>query len=713
MDACMGDGNDGRRTTWPERLAWLSIPLFLAATVVMHRARAESVFESPVLLTELNTLFCGAVSLLIVYLAGRTYLLSGSWSVRLLGNGALIFGVTYLLAGPLMRDLSVAVTVQHSGVFLAGFFFLLSAVSAITRRPGESASTLRARDLALSYLGALILTGVLLWGAYAKVIPDFFVIGAGTTSLRQVVLWSTVAEFLLAALCLRLLYRSSPVCFYRWYPLGLALVGLGMLALALESSPGTPMSWLGRSGQYLGGLSMLFAVLCLSRESWRIPLERALHESEDRYRTLFELTPDLMILQKAGRIELINSAGARMLGGICPDEFIGKSVTDLVHPDDRESVKQRMAGLMDQASCAPRIEERLIRLDGETIYVEACAVGVTFGGERRVLVTAHDITARRHAENALGESQDRYRQVVENTTAIILRVDLDARITFANERALEFFGYPEDELIGKRAAGTITPERESTGRNLGQMVDEIATNPDRFQSNVNENMRKNGERIWVEWTNSGICDSEGRVREFLAVGIDVTERVLAELRAREAEAQVEAHKLDFYRRTILAATGGKLVITESDEIDRIAGRSNVQWNLTAAEQLRQIRAEVVEIAESAGMDSSGVHRLLTCVGEAASNAIKHAGAGTVSLHRSDGSLIIRVEDRGSGIDALNLPDVALTPGFTTAETGGLGYKMMIAAADKVYLATGSEGTTVAAELRLQPDGTLPLDPAWP
>lgn len=97
---------------------------------------------------------------------------------------------------------------------------------------------------------------------------------------------------------------------------------------------------------------------------------------------------------------------------------------------------------------------------------------------------------------------------------------------------------------------------------------------------------------------------------------------------------------------------------------------------------------------------------MTCVGEATSNAIKHAGGGTVTLHRLGCRLLVKVNDSGPGIDALNLPDVALTIGYTTAGTGGLGYKMMIAAADKVYLATGPEGTTVAAELTLHAEAPL-------
>ncbi len=129
---------------------------------------------------------------------------------------------------------------------------------------------------------------------------------------------------------------------------------------------------------------------------------------------------------------------------------------------------------------------------------------------------------------ALRKSEKLYKLLVQNTTAIILRVDRQARIIFANDRALRFFGYSADELIGKHAVGTIIPATESSGRDLAEMVREIAKNPDHFHANVNENTRKNGERVWLEWTNTGIYDDDGSLREFLAVGIDITERKKAE-----------------------------------------------------------------------------------------------------------------------------------------------------------------------------------------
>jgi PAS domain S-box-containing protein len=176
-------------------------------------------------------------------------------------------------------------------------------------------------------------------------------------------------------------------------------------------------------------------------------------------------------------------------------------------------------------------------------------------------------------ETALQESEERYRGVVQNTTAIILRVDPQGIIRFANERALQFFGYSAEELIGKHAVGTIVPERESTGRDLAAMVDGIAEMPDRYHSNANENIRKNGERVWIEWTNSGIYDTDGELKEFLSVGIDATERKQAEealrnakdeLEERVKERTYELYKESLYARSLIEASLDPLVTISID-----------------------------------------------------------------------------------------------------------------------------------------------------
>ena len=135
-----------------------------------------------------------------------------------------------------------------------------------------------------------------------------------------------------------------------------------------------------------------------------------------------------------------------------------------------------------------------------------------------------DITEQRKAQEALQRSEVKYRELVQNANSIILRRDSQGNIAFFNEFAQRFFGYAEDEILGRNVVGTIVPEKDSTGRDLAAMIRDIGLNPEKYASNENENMRKDGGRIWISWTNKAIYDKDRNIVEILCVGNDVTER---------------------------------------------------------------------------------------------------------------------------------------------------------------------------------------------
>ncbi len=152
-----------------------------------------------------------------------------------------------------------------------------------------------------------------------------------------------------------------------------------------------------------------------------------------------------------------------------------------------------------------------------------------------------DITDRKIVDRALlKRSEEKYRELVENANSIILRMDSVGNVTFFNEFAQRFFGYKEDEILGRNVVGTITPEVESTGRDLKQMIQDIGMNPDRYVNNTNENMRRTGERVWIAWTNKPIIDETGQVTEILCIGNDITDRKHLEEAVQKSEKYFKA-----------------------------------------------------------------------------------------------------------------------------------------------------------------------------
>lgn len=150
-----------------------------------------------------------------------------------------------------------------------------------------------------------------------------------------------------------------------------------------------------------------------------------------------------------------------------------------------------------------------------------------------------DITDRKRTEKALKESEARYRELVENANSIILRMDQQGGVVFINEYAQRFFGFKSDEILGKSVVGTIVPETDSSGRDLQAMILDIGQNPDKYLANENENMRRDGTRVWIFWTNKPLYNEGGEVIEILCVGNDITARKQADEALQETNRQLE------------------------------------------------------------------------------------------------------------------------------------------------------------------------------
>jgi two-component system cell cycle sensor histidine kinase/response regulator CckA len=156
---------------------------------------------------------------------------------------------------------------------------------------------------------------------------------------------------------------------------------------------------------------------------------------------------------------------------------------------------------------------------------------------------------------ALRENEEKYRELVENANSIILRMDREGRVTFFNEFAEQFFGFPKGDIVGRNVVGTIVPKEETTGRDLAAMIADLGRNPEAYVINENENIRRNGERVWIAWTNKPTFGPNNDVSEILCIGNDITERKRTEEALRENMQQYKA---------VFENTGAATVIIEKD-----------------------------------------------------------------------------------------------------------------------------------------------------
>ena len=129
--------------------------------------------------------------------------------------------------------------------------------------------------------------------------------------------------------------------------------------------------------------------------------EEALLSSEERYRTLVELSPDALFVQINGRVVFINTAGVKLFGAADPKDLIGKEVRDLVDDSSWERVQQQFTCVLEEAKPVPFDEQRWKCLDGTPIDVEVAAAPLIYAGKPAAQVIAHDITERKRAEQEI------------------------------------------------------------------------------------------------------------------------------------------------------------------------------------------------------------------------------------------------------------------------------------------------------------------------
>jgi PAS domain S-box-containing protein len=194
--------------------------------------------------------------------------------------------------------------------------------------------------------------------------------------------------------------------------------------------------------------------------------------------------------------------------------------------------------------------------------------------------------ARKCADQALRESENRYRAVVETQTELVCRFKPDTTLTFVNSAYARYFGRSAEELIGSPFLSLVPPEaHEGIQRHL------LSFSPEnKFKGYEHEVFLPDGSRAWQEWTDQAFFDQRGQIVEFQSVGRDITERKRAEeaLRKRDeslAEAQRIAH-LGSYEWDTVADE-----ITGSEEAYRIFGIPREVPSITFAEFLELVHPD--------------------------------------------------------------------------------------------------------------------------
>jgi two-component system, sensor histidine kinase and response regulator len=188
-------------------------------------------------------------------------------------------------------------------------------------------------------------------------------------------------------------------------------------------------------------------------------VEKALRDGETRYRSLLNILPDGVRVNRNGRVIYANTAEAKILGAESPGDLIGGSA-DFMPPEEMENVRERQ-DMLERREFADWRETSRIRLDGERVPVESAAFPIDWDGEPANLLVTRDISEKLEASRRLADSQTRYQRLVDASPDAI-RVHVNGIIVFANKAAAELLGTENsDDLVGRTSAQFNHPEDQS------------------------------------------------------------------------------------------------------------------------------------------------------------------------------------------------------------------------------------------------------------
>ncbi|WP_336898146.1 EAL domain-containing protein [Rhodoferax sp.] len=295
---------------------------------------------------------------------------------------------------------------------------------------------------------------------------------------------------------------------YRW-PLFVGLVALGLILML--------------------ALRLLLARRNLASQHRLVLLQtQQLQDSETRYRTLIEWTPEPILVHRQGTILYVNAAAVKLFGAPSALALMQKSTHELIHPDSREAQAQRMKNIIDKVDIVPFVESRFLKLDGAPIDVEVQGTAIVYDGESAIHVSVRDITERKQAVEKLKFAASVFTHAREGITI----TNASGMIIDVNDAFTRITGYPREEVMGKN------PRLLSSGLQSKEfyiaMWDDLKTKGHWYGEIWNK--RKNGQIYPEMLTISAVCDQQGNAEHYVALFSDITA-----LKAHEEQLEHIAH----------------------------------------------------------------------------------------------------------------------------------------------------------------------------
>jgi PAS domain S-box-containing protein len=258
---------------------------------------------------------------------------------------------------------------------------------------------------------------------------------------------------------------------------------------------------------------------CVGRDiTERKQAEEALQKSQERYRTLAENAGEAIFVVQDGMIKFMNPKGAE-LSGYSIEELASGPFAKFIHPDDVNLVLNRYAGRL-KGDPAPQIYDfRILRKDSDIRWGELNAVPISWDDRPAVLCFMTDITQRKQAEEALTQSEEKYRTILDEIGDAYFEVDLKGNFTFVNDQMTQHLQYSKEELLGMNYRTFTVPEEI---KNVYEAYNRVYRTGEPSLSFSHKVIRKDGTRRISNVSISPLRNVKGELYGFRGISRDIT-----------------------------------------------------------------------------------------------------------------------------------------------------------------------------------------------
>src|SRR4030066_2259652 len=252
-------------------------------------------------------------------------------------------------------------------------------------------------------------------------------------------------------------------------------------------------------------------------------------ESAELAQALMRCAGTGIYIVRDGKFRYVNALFQELTGYSEP-ELLDKYSLDLVHPEDKETVRKKATESLKVGSSLP-YEYRFVKKNGEIIWVLEKVTSTEYKGKRATVGSFLDITERKLAEEKLLDSQARYRSIVETGGAGVLVGDLDGNITFVNSSFCKILGYSSEELVGKPFADFLHPDDKAMV--LEKFAEGLA-NPEAGYQLEFRATHRDGHTVWIHPSVAPVFH-KNVLSTGTALVFDITERKRLEETIKKSE----------------------------------------------------------------------------------------------------------------------------------------------------------------------------------